>query len=195
MSPELKEKSLFTVYTGKLGDWLEKVFRSKEGAEAECQRLNPTKAGQQVMPAAEYRVSEIEILAEGMESYALARQRIESAMEEARQAAFPAFLVGSRALFDQHPDLQSFGWEQKCEWTPHWEHDEFMVYYDSPSINGFDWAEYYLGEARDLERKLKPHVEAFLSRFGEEDMEEMFGDDVCVTVHRDGMVEVKMLDD
>src|SRR5438105_2799471 len=76
--------------------------------------------------------------AEAVEPYKSARAQVEAAEERALEAARVAFAVGYRALFEAHPDLQSFGWKQYVSFSDCGEFSIDIVYRDVPDINGID---------------------------------------------------------
>lgn len=111
--------------------------------------------------------------------------------------AATAFQEASAALFDAHPEIQSFGWTQYTPYFNDGDPCEFSANIEDPIINGTN--EYGDGEDEDEEdedgegAESKPPsiskdlfgvVSAMLNQFDESDLEAMFGDHVRVTMRR-----------
>lgn len=177
-----------------------KAYRRKKNAQAECDRLNVQGQGQ-------YRVTEVNVAASEIKSYAAARDLVYAAGKKARDLADAAFKDGARRLFDLYPELQSFGWRQ---YTPSYCDGDLcmlVVWSGEPDINGM--SEYDVDDededaqvdedgddenSAELLKRLQPPVAEFLESFNPEDLGHMFGDPVCVTVRRSGDVEVYEFD-
>jgi hypothetical protein len=174
------------------GESLVRVLPRRDCAQAECDSLNAEGDSR-------YEVSEVEV-----ESYASALVRAEAAIAKVAEATLAAFLAGCRELFEAHPGLQSFGWQQYTDYNFEEGLSSFHVVSYWPDINGIDGLEVHLGWVSDpqsgkwdgsrepsSEGKLQDPVKKFLDSFHEDDMEAMFGDYVRVTVHRDGTIDTE----
>jgi hypothetical protein len=130
--------------------------------------------------------------AEAVEPYKEARARL----EEVTRVAFHAVC---RALFDAHPGLQSFAWQQHTHESPSGVLSEEHVCKDDPDINGtpghdvaggHNWDDdtgEWLGEGEPSpEARLQRAVAEMLKAFDDEDLLKLFHVNVTVTVRRDG---------
>lgn len=94
----------------------------------------------------------------------------------------------ARAMFDRHPEWESFSWQQ---YTPHFNDGDECVFsahidHDSVKINGVgEWdGDDYKEESTKAKYK---EVAAFLRQIDEPTYKEMFGDHCQVTVRRNGI--------
>jgi len=119
--------------------------------------------------------------------------------EECQLAAKRFFKSEASKLFEKHPAMEQFRWNQ---YTPYWNDGDqcyFRVYRDYIWINDGDEETNGTKYNRAL-KKSEPdesaegvaarEVIAFLKTFAKDDFEDMFGDHVKVTVTKDG-VEVE----
>lgn len=116
------------------------------------------------------------------------------------------FLDASKKLFDEYPELESFGWEQYAPYFNDGEPCTFSVNADYPTINGYDSN---CGRFKfnpdgtdideDIERELTNEEEKFhesvtkpiaklINTLPDDIMQEVFGDDTRVTITRSGKV-------
>lgn len=160
------------------------AFASREKAEAarlrlEKKRQNDDLDRHQVPMTEYYRVVELDV-SEDEVTYESVQARIGSLEQQASDLAAAQFESGARALFDEFPDLQSFGWEQ---YTPAWNDGDpchFRVYCEEPYIDGQpSWNM----DATDLDRKVE-RVCQLISSIRNDDLEKLFGDGFLVTVSR-----------
>ncbi len=165
------------------GPTVVKATPNRDEAQAECDRLNEAEGGG-------YTVDEVEVPAE---SFPRCRARYRASKGKMLRVARAAFFASCRDLFDAHPGLQSFGWRQYhqtsfCANPLCHSGSTFFVDGHDPDINGFD------GRTRASERspeaELQRPVSQLLEAF-EDELANLFGDDVAVTVLRDGTVEVE----
>lgn len=162
-----------------------KVFRTREGADAECSRYGSAHWDFR------YNVTEVEV---GDDDVALSQALgtlVRAKMLEGMQSEF---LAGCRALFRELPTLHSFGWEQFPEDDPELACALFGTTRLYPDINGIDGL--VVEGKTSPEDKLQRQVASFLTAFEQEDVLFMFGYDthgsIYVTVYRDGRVETRM---
>ena len=177
------------------GTWAEEArsFGQAAIAQTEFDRLNREQPGRFVMDEVDSD--------EAAGVYELASSRAAAARREAVAAGRRAFLAGSLALFDAHPDLHSFSWNQyialECS-----DPGYFFASTNDPDINGSDGSDLddgreYDGDRREWvqvrdpspEARLQTVVAQFLRAFDWDDLEGMFGEGYTVTVHREGRVE------
>jgi hypothetical protein len=174
-----------------------RAYRHRDNAQAECDRLN-------AQGESRYRVAEVQVAEEEVESYDALRARVAAAKERARELTHEAFLAGCRALFEAHEGLESFSWEQYTPYYCDGEPCEFSVWYDCPVINGLPEDEVDDGTDYDAEHNAwalvrEPYPEAkfqcavkeFLQTFPDDDLMALFGDHASITVLRDGTIEVE----
>jgi hypothetical protein len=181
-----------------------KAFKNQANAVKEKKRLdkkhlkdNPFESDGDVIKEY-YQVEEVELDEEHASlTYKEARQQLQAAEAACQATMQNAFKTLAAKLFADNPELESFGWKQ---YTPHFNDGDPCVFHaciDEPDINGEDgWGldsgkEYRNGltiQEREpsLAYRLQPAVAEFLRGFDEEHLQEMFDDDVRVTVYRDG---------
>src|SRR5262245_32800222 len=147
-------------------------------ARADCGRLNAVQC--------RYEIAEVAV-ADDVSLDAHPGARAEAAWARVRHNAIEVFLGWCRVVFDSHPDLHSFGWRQCFQYCPHGV-GTFVVTTDVPDINGLDGLE--LGGESTAEGKLQHQVAEVLKVFGELEMQWMFGEDVYITVRREGIIEI-----
>lgn len=127
-------------------------------------------------------------------------EKFEKAKKEIQDQAKEAFLSASKELFDEYPELKSFGWTQYAPYFNDGNPCVFSVNADYPTINGYDedrgsfqtdeeGGDYY--DERELTeeeektiKKARRPVIKLLSALPDEIMQEIFGDDIRVTVTR-----------
>lgn len=145
-------------------------------------------------------------------SSAMLRQEIAALEAQYHEAAKTEFGEKSKALFEAHPRLKSFGWTQ---YTPYFNDGEECVFKartDDPDINGYDeyseesgdeqgenlynlasrraWDGHSFKDRADWDRDAEATVKAvkaFLGSFDEEYYREAFGDHMKVVVTRNGV--------
>lgn len=143
----------------------------------------------------------------------IARDALNQVLSATAKGAF-----GERAqvLFDAHPEIESFSWAQ---YTPYYNDGDECVFSartdrDSVDVNGEsledrdedpndpspDYDDYKTPEQqkewsriynawRDRRGGSHAVVEEFLSQFDDDELKDMFGDHIEVSVYRDGTVE------
>jgi hypothetical protein len=138
--------------------------------------------------------------AQAVTPYITARTEVQSAVDWARKVARAVFTRACQALFEAHPNLQSFAWRQFLEFScdPDYSHAFIGRYH--PDINGTNgcdiagkrnWDEQTgMGEPTP-EAVLQHAVAGLLNIFVEDDLISLFGLDVWVTVHRDGNIQTE----
>jgi hypothetical protein len=181
---------------------LVKVHCDQAAARSECEQLNSEESGPR------YEVTEVEVAPDAVQSYAAARAAVEAAECRTAEATFAAFLAGCRALFEAHPDLQSFGWRQYTSWSRCGMFADDHVDCDAPDINGvegqlvdgwFWWdseSGHWTGQGEPSpQAKLQRAVAVFLLTFHEDDLMDLFEVDAFITVRRDGSIETEDYDD
>jgi hypothetical protein len=147
---------------------------------------------------------------ESLEQFRQEKRDLETKIKE---AASVVFADGSKVLFETHPDLNSFSWNQYTPYFNDGDSCSFSTHTDSLKIsfNGVNEDEdddddepysLYSIERRiatgtnwdnSVFVKLPVHDAAldigeFLRNFTDEDLLSFFGDHVEITVHRDGKV-------
>lgn len=144
------------------------------------------------------------------EIYSAAKKLREDAQALCKATAEAAFAESSKSLFETFPDLYSFSYEQ---WTPYFNDGDPCVFHantDYPKItlqNEFDRGEdgvevedwsitYGRKQGRELSRHevIGEKVVEFLTMFHEDELLEMFGDNMRVVVRR-GEIEVEEYSD
>lgn len=125
---------------------------------------------------------------------------VAEAKKELKKVATNLFREVTQELFDEYPNLKSFGWSQ---YTPYFNDGEtctFSVNGSYPTINGYNTntGEYEDGEEGDEPafEELEPEVEeraaavsTLLNAIPDEVMLEMFGDHQKITVTRKGITQ------
>ena len=115
--------------------------------------------------------------------------------EQARGVAREAFQQGAKALFDQHSDLNSFGWTQ---YTPYFNDGEPCYFhvnawdmhvngYDENEDDGEDYSTTTTGLTDARRKELGKVAREFIQEFAKDDLEEMYGDHVKVIVTPTGV--------
>lgn len=170
------------------------AFKVRDNADAACRRMNAEKAESDSREGSDgesltdfYEVIAVDVADDDVEGYASARAAVEAAVQAAKDAGQKEFHRGTTALFESHPELQSFSWTQ---YTPYFNDGEecvFGVNVDDPDINGIEGYEINKGWGDHPPQHpellpVKEAVEKFLSQFAESDMKSIFGDHVCVVV-------------
>lgn len=141
----------------------EEVLYEQHVARGKCDQLN---AGRQPESEGPYEVTELEV-----ESFAAALGRVEAAKQKVDEAILVALAVGCRRLFDDHPDLHSISWSQ----------------YFHLSEDGNAVEDYHVVHSDEI----SDEVTELLGTFSDNDLFDLFGSEVTVTVHRDGSLETK----
>lgn len=118
------------------------------------------------------------------------RTEIKRLQTEMAVKAKEIFTRDTAVLFEKYPDLQTFGWRQ---YTPYFNDgdpcyfrasiDEYSVLINGVNLDGDDE-----GVMTDEDRVVAKEVSNFLYTIGNENLEEIFGDHVVVTVKRNGDV-------
>jgi hypothetical protein len=126
-------------------------------------------------------------------------------IKQAHTAAHKAFVKETKAafrdvvleLFKAFPDLKTFGWVQ---YRPYWSDGDTPIFSADLDEEGIFINESRLYEYDDTDPIFKAHLKAAreiskaLSVFGEELLEEMFGDHAVVTIKRNGKATVGQYD-
>jgi hypothetical protein len=120
-----------------------------------------------------------------MEKFEAAKSKAEVIKNEARAVMKDAFSECTKALFEENPTLNSFGWRQYTPYFNDGDECTFSAHIYDPDINEEDGYEIY-GE--NPLNNLKKKVCAVLQKFDSEDFKEMFGDHSRITVTRDGKI-------
>lgn len=150
-----------------------------------------------------------------LEQYKQLKQALLEKRQEFSKVAKEALTEGAKTVFDSHPVLEKFGWNQ---YTPYFNDGDactFSVYSDCPDLNGenYDDLHYQTKEWCSESRKYVDKrentfkgtpeefeavknlmaagdsVKAFLTQFDDDLLKDIFGDHVTVTINRDGTVE------
>jgi hypothetical protein len=140
------------------------------------------------MKQSQQTAAEAEPWGEAIRPYREARERLEDAEADVLAAAKVALKAGSRALFDKHPGLQSFGWRHIGNVCCRCGAGEAYVLYDEPDINGIHGQELAGTDMPDAKRQAP--VEEFLRQFCADHLLELYGSHQGVTMHRSGAVMV-----
>lgn len=111
---------------------------------------------------------------------------------EMKKAISDAFSNMAKVLFQDHPGLESFSW---TAYTQYW-NDGDQCYF-SANTDSFAFA--YQGETFDDDERwqrstISNDIQAFLSAFGDDDYEQLFGDHVRVTVTPTGVTTEEYTD-
>lgn len=131
---------------------------------------------------------------------------MKAALEEANAVVKDAFSAAAKELFEKHPEMETFSWNQYTPYFNDGDSCEFSANteQESISINGED--AYEIAKDTDWsgskpkplpEDELSPLLPAqkdvaeFLQNFDEDDYETMFGDHCEVVVNRDGTIDVE----
>lgn len=138
-----------------------------------------------------------------MKSLQSAKKAIEEAQKQAKQVMEQAFQDVSKELFDQHPTLKAFRWNQ---YTPYFNDGDECVFdarttypdlrFTDTDEEAGEMGDGFLGEydlTGDQEKTFKAVVE-FLRQFDNDDYKNMFGDHCQVTVERGKKIEVDQYD-
>jgi len=110
------------------------------------------------------------------------------------------FLEASKELFDEFPELVSFGWEQYAPYFNDGDPCVFSVHADYPTINGYDTRRDRFVDNDEQEeteptaameslfKKVKTPIAKLINTLPYDIMQEVFGDDLRVTITREGKV-------
>lgn len=121
-----------------------------------------------------------------MEEYTKYKVESEILKKKMRESASETFKTCSKGLFDKYPELKSYGWQQ---YTPYFnDGDEclFGVQSNYPKINEIDSDEIY--DEADDNINWDPCIKDItnlIQMFDTNDLKDMFGDHVGITVTRD----------
>jgi hypothetical protein len=141
------------------------------------------------------------------EEYSSLKVEIDALKTKRQQLVKEFFNKQSKSLFDKYPNLESFGFKCYAPYFCDGDPCEFGVHYDKSyglKINGLEGEE--LGEdkvingkyefipADQWEKEMINEVHTFLKSIDTDDYEEMFGNDVEVTVTKTG-VEIESYTD
>lgn len=121
-----------------------------------------------------------------MEELKAVRDEIKRLREEANEKSKKAFHDSLGAIFDAHPIMTSFGWNQYTPYFNDGDECKFSANIDEPDINGensWNWPDDH-DKALDA---AETAVSRFLECFDDEDFKAMFGDHVEVVVTREGI--------
>jgi hypothetical protein len=140
-------------------------------------------------------------MSDALERYKEAKKKMVEMQKEAQQVVQQAFKEATVELFDEHPELKSFGWNQ---YTPYFNDGDVCVF-----DTNFDWEVWINGLSSDEDinddrrwdsgtsdwvpcephelRPLVKIIQEFLKTFSNDDYKDMFGDHVSVTVTRDSV--------
>ena len=132
-----------------------------------------------------------------MSDYRAAVAQVKKARQDAKRAMHAAFSEACAGLFKAHPELTSFAWQQYTPYFNDGDACEFSARVEEPDINevsGYDIDEGWTdreGNKRGGEHAalvpLQEAVAELLQEFDQEDLKEMFGDHMTVTVTPDGI--------
>lgn len=118
------------------------------------------------------------------------REKIAKLQEEAKVESNKLFEQGSKQLFNDHSDLKAFSWSQ---YTPYFNDGEPCEFgsnhrYFAIAGQGNDLEDFGPYEERDWDISDSTYkaVDSFLGQFNDDDMYNLFGDHVKVTVTKDG---------
>lgn len=146
--------------------------------------------GDQIIP---WKVIEVEVeTGRELTDVKKARTKVLAALEEARKIAKDAFASVSQEVFDAHPILTSFAWQQYTPYFNDGDTCEFSANTDYPTITFADGetdeesGTYGFDKKKSLTEKEQAvaAVHEFLAAFDDDDFESMFGDHMEVTVNR-----------
>lgn len=108
------------------------------------------------------------------------------------------FLEASKELFDEFPELVSFGWEQYAPYFNDGDPCHFSVYADYPTINGYDTGcDRFVDSDEETEptaameslfKNVKTPIAKLINTLPYDIMQQVFGDDLRVTITREGKV-------
>lgn len=178
-----------------------KAFRNKANADAECLRMNAERRTKDPLEFEDreyepnyYKVYTIDAPTEDdddveVASYSELRQKKDVLATQMNKLARSFFEKGAAELFEQNPDLESFGW---TAYTPYFMDGDtctFSVNCDEPDINGE--CGYEISNKNAL-YPLQKLVRDFLLSFDATDMLVLFGDHVKVTVTRPSRKRAKV---
>ena len=109
------------------------------------------------------------------------REQISALQEQAKVEAKELFHTGAKELFEKHPEIKAFKWTQ---YTPYFNDGETCVF---SSNHGYAGVQLVTDSDEDFEESVdnggdNKAVSKFLDQFTDEDMENLFGDHVQVTV-------------
>lgn len=114
--------------------------------------------------------------------------RIDALKHEVRENILSTLLSEAKVLFDQHPNLTSFGWDQFTTRGGNNNAKKFSVYHtlNTPNVNGNIGAKIVGGP----EVSLQTEINKAMSKFDIEMLFLGFGDDCEVAIYRDLTYEV-----
>jgi hypothetical protein len=120
------------------------------------------------------------------------REQLKAMQADMKAKTQVFFKEGCKLLFEAHPELESFSWQQYTDYFNDGDTCRFHVhcYSESISLNGQyyeDWVQSQkeAGKTEDEAWALLGAVSDFLSEFEDETMKAIFGDHVEITVSRD----------
>ena len=127
------------------------------------------------------------------EKYKNLREQKLKLQEEVSKMTKVYFAEASKHLFDTHPDLESFSWQQ---YTPYFNDGDtctFSVYSDYPTINGDNDYDRFTRELNEKytnpdydpkKAELYDAVKDFIQGFDQDDLFTLFGDHCSILVTR-----------
>lgn len=134
----------------------------------------------------------IEGMDQVLEEHQGLQSQIEALREQIKSKAREAFEKGIAKLFNRFPGLQTIRWTQYTPYFNDGDECTFSSNHCDNSLNTEDaYRDYGYGDASDfpegITKEIQDTVDDFLSKFDDEDMRNMFGDHVQVTVTSNGI--------
>jgi hypothetical protein len=133
-------------------------------------------------------------------------EEMKASQERIAKIAQDAFSKGAKLIFDNHPNLESFAWNQ---YTPYFNDGDTCYFrvssdFESMKINGEDVYDWEYDSRRDggvgyhhpdfPDGTLASDLENLIGSFEEDTLLKIFGDHVEVTIARGGKTSVEEYD-
>jgi len=120
--------------------------------------------------------------------------KLEDFHKQFQEQSKTIFAEGSKELFNDNPELESFGFSAFTPYFSDGDENIYRVNGDDPDINGVDGYDVYGVEDKNEKAKLEKlqrTVASFINSFPTESIKNIFPDHSKITVYRDGRMEVE----
>lgn len=130
-----------------------------------------------------------------LEKFREAKKEIKDLKKKLKSQVKDVFYAAVKELFNEYPDLKSISWTGYTPYFNDGDTCEFSSNHEYPDINGVgDWADPTEEEAEAYEKidkkvrdKMEKAVRTFMKEWDDDDMYDLFGDHVQVTVTKKGI--------
>lgn len=122
------------------------------------------------------------------------KNEIEAKQKELQAYCHEQFKLGTKDLFDENPELKSFGFKGYIPFFNDGDECVFSVHIDEPDINGVDGYDISYEDPHKGLQALQSKVNEFLSAFDEDFYQKIFGDHFQVVIKAD-KISVKKYSD